>query len=134
MDPGLGATHFRLGRVFSAKRMFTEAIKEIDRPGYPRPFRLAELARVFADAGQRDRAVETLGALEGLMNDGSDRLNSDSLAFVYAALGQHERAFALLDQALAERSPGLVWLKVDPRFDPLRNDNRFTTLLGKLGF
>jgi hypothetical protein len=32
-----------------------------------------------------------------------------------------------------ERDPSMVWLGVDPRVDPLRQDNRFSTLLKQLG-
>jgi len=132
LDPSVEATPLRLGRVYSAKKMFDEAIAEIDRPGF-RAFRLAELARVRADAGQRAAARDVLSELEQLLAAGSERLNPDNLAYVYAALGDRDRAFQLLDQAYSERSSGMVWLKVDPRFDSLRGDERFAKLLKTLG-
>jgi len=55
------------------------------------------------------------------------------LAYVHAALGRNDRAFELLDRAIAERSPGILWLKVDPRVESLRGDRRFNTLIDRLG-
>jgi hypothetical protein len=38
-----------------------------------------------------------------------------------------------LDRAVALKSRRILWLKVDPRWDPLRADPRFDALLGRLG-
>jgi hypothetical protein len=51
---------------------------------------------------------------------------------VYGALGDLDRAFPLLEKAVADRSPGAMWLRVDPRYDPLRQDPRFKQFLVKL--
>jgi serine/threonine-protein kinase len=53
---------------------------------------------------------------------------------VYTGLGQKDRAFAALEQAFADRSGLLVWLNVEPAFDPLRDDPRFDDLLRRIGF
>ena len=49
------------------------------------------------------------------------------------ALGHKAEAFALLERAYRDKLPGMVWLKVDTRFDPLRSDKRFQELLKRLG-
>jgi hypothetical protein len=50
-------------------------------------------------------------------------------------LGEKEKAFAALERSLeADERPSLVALKVDPRFDPLRDDPRFKDLLRRIGF
>jgi eukaryotic-like serine/threonine-protein kinase len=54
-------------------------------------------------------------------------------ARVYAQLGDTDRAFKYLEAAFADRSPGLVFLKVDPAWDPVRNDPRFATALARVG-
>jgi hypothetical protein len=57
------------------------------------------------------------------------------LAAVYAGLGQKDKAFAYLDQALQERCLDLSWhFKADPRIDSLRSDPRFQALVGQMGF
>jgi hypothetical protein len=42
-------------------------------------------------------------------------------------------AFRYLDAAFAERSPGLVFLKVDRWWDPIRSDPRFLAAVRKVG-
>ena len=42
------------------------------------------------------------------------------------------KAFAWLDKAYQARDPWLVFLKVNPLFDDLRLDPRFTALLNKM--
>ncbi len=50
------------------------------------------------------------------------------------ALGDKDDAFKWLEQSYQERSVWLVWLKMDPMLDPLRDDPRFKDLLKRLRF
>jgi hypothetical protein len=56
------------------------------------------------------------------------------LAIVNTALGECDAAFESLQQACEQREAWLVWLKVEPRYDPLREDARFDHLLRRIGF
>jgi hypothetical protein len=55
-----------------------------------------------------------------------------TLATVYVALGEKDKAIAALYQAFDEHSFLLGFLKVDPTLDPLRSDPRFTESLHKM--
>jgi hypothetical protein len=55
-----------------------------------------------------------------------------SIAAVYAALGDKDAAFEHLEHAFSTHSMKLLWLGVDPRFDPLREDPRFPDLLARM--
>ena len=55
-------------------------------------------------------------------------------ARVYARIGDRESALRWLEKAYAERADHLVLLNVDPLFDDLRSDPRFTALLTRVGF
>src|SRR4029453_6427937 len=48
-------------------------------------------------------------------------------------LGQKDEAFARLEEAFAERSVGLVLLRVDPVWDRIRADPRFAALVRRGG-
>lgn len=55
------------------------------------------------------------------------------VATLHAGLGELDEAFPALARAETERSYYVGWWKVDPEFDPLRSDPRFTELLKKVG-
>jgi TolB-like protein len=54
-------------------------------------------------------------------------------ARAYAQLGDREQAFKYLDEAFVQRSPGLVFLKVDRVWDRIRRDPRFEAAIRKVG-
>jgi hypothetical protein len=58
---------------------------------------------------------------------------SSAFAIVYGALGEKDTAFTWLEKAYEERDPQLTYLKVGPRFDPLRQDPRFKEVLRRIG-
>jgi tetratricopeptide (TPR) repeat protein len=57
------------------------------------------------------------------------------LSFVYARLGRKDEALASLEKAYEQRSnmAEMVFLGVDPDFDPLRNDSHFGAFLPASG-
>jgi hypothetical protein len=58
--------------------------------------------------------------------------NPYQIALIYAGLGQGDQTFEWLEKAYRERSDLLVYLKVDPRLDPIRSDSRFAALLRRV--
>ena len=60
-------------------------------------------------------------------------ITSYGVALVYAGLGERDKAFHSLDKSYEERSNFLVWLKVDPRWAPIRSDKRYAELVRRVG-
>jgi hypothetical protein len=54
-------------------------------------------------------------------------------ARAYAQLGNKDQAFKYLDDAFGDRSPGLVFLKVDRAWDLVRDDPRFAAAVKQVG-
>ena len=54
-------------------------------------------------------------------------------AVVEAQLGNVDHAFALIDRGFAVNPGSMVFLGVDPLFDPLRKDPRFAAALRRAG-
>jgi hypothetical protein len=54
------------------------------------------------------------------------------VALIHAGLGERQQALTWLERALDDRAHWLVWLKLDPRFDPLREDPGFVELLRRM--
>jgi len=65
--------------------------------------------------------------------DLSAQRSSLDKAALYLRLGRNQQALELLDQAFSEHDMWLVSLKVDPRWDKIRSENRFNNLLKRVG-
>ena len=72
-----------------------------------------------------------LGDLEALAKE--RYVSPLELARLEAQAGEREKAFAHLEAAFAERSSGLVFLKVDSAWDRIRDDARFAALVRRVG-
>ena len=57
-----------------------------------------------------------------------------ALALVHAGLGEHDAVFEWLDRAFDVHDVHLIYLPVDPKWDPYRSDPRFEALLTRCGF
>jgi DNA-binding winged helix-turn-helix (wHTH) protein/TolB-like protein/Tfp pilus assembly protein PilF len=60
-------------------------------------------------------------------------VNPESIAELYARLGEKKHAIEWLQKAVDEHAWGLLWMKVNPAWDPLRNDPHFKDLLRRVG-
>jgi serine/threonine-protein kinase len=134
IDRGFFLAHFYLIPAYEQKGMFEEAVRElqlaIELSGGSAAMK-ALLGRVYAVSGRREKALEVLEELK----EKSEREYVPSFYFVliYLGLDEKEKAFEWLERAYSERSTHLVWLKVDPIFDGLRSDPRFTELMRRMG-
>ena len=78
-------------------------------------------------------ALAKLNILRGRYEQGQATATAYDLAVVYVGLNDTEQAFDWLQKAHMERSGGLLQIKADVIFDPIRSDERFKSLLRSLG-
>ena len=88
------------------------------------------LARVLAEAGQRDEARALLAELDE--RSGVHWVSPYQRATVLAALGERSAAFERLEQAWQARDPWLAVVAVDPALSPLRSGRAYAELLGRV--
>ena len=55
------------------------------------------------------------------------------MAEVYAMLGDADQTFAWLRRAVDGHNGDVLWVNVDPHFDPLRRDPRFAEIVRAVG-
>lgn len=90
-----------------------------------------DLAYIDALIGKKDESRRILRRLLDLATRYT--VQPGHIALVFIALNQHEQALEWLEKAYRQHSPMMIWLKVDPRFDPLRRDPGFENLLRRVG-
>ncbi len=61
-----------------------------------------------------------------------ERPNYAHLAEYYGKLGDKDKAFECLEKSFRKRAWLMMYLRVDPRFDPLRDDPRFDDLVRRV--
>ncbi|MGD0587890.1 MAG: tetratricopeptide repeat protein [Thermoplasmata archaeon] len=133
LDPTFGPAHLWFGRPFLQKGMFKEAIAEIQQAvasSGGSTISLAVLAHAYASAGNEPEARRILDDL--LQRSQGRYLPSYWIALVYTGLGDADQALTWLEKAYEERSSWLVWINVEPRFDTLRPERRFASLLRRM--
>ena len=136
LSPSHGPAYFSMGRAYSAQGDFAQAVEHIrkgmslvgENPGYQ-----AELARNLFLGGWRNSAEQILGGLLLNARTAKTGVSYEGIGYVYAALGDLDRAFEWLNRSLDHYYARLLFVKVDPRADPLRSDPRFAALVQRLG-
>jgi len=132
LDENFIPAHGWLGMALGQQRRYSEAIDafhralEVDRI----PILKTMLAHTHAIAGQRDRALALLEELEAERQH--RYISPYDIAIVHAGLGDTPTALLHLRAALEDRSAWMVFLNVDPRLDPLRDDPGFRELAVQL--
>ena len=95
-----------------------------------------QLAKLLARLGEKDAAITEAQQATDLRPESKDAFDgpriTEDVAQVYAILGDNARAIELLD-GLLSRPTGVTLqsLRVNPAWDPLRNDPAFQALSAK---
>jgi Tfp pilus assembly protein PilF len=133
LDPKFPVPYWGMAMCFEQQKKYPEALAQFEK-GIELSGRgangIASLAHAYGLAGQDSEAKKILVELKERSR--SKYVSSYQFAVIYLGLGQNERAIAALEDAYRERSTLLGYLKMDPRFDPLRSDARFQDLLSRI--
>ncbi len=89
---------------------------------------LSQLGYAYALEGRKAEAQKVLDQLNGRSKQ--KYVSALSRTIIYVGLGEKDKAFEWLEMSYEERSIGAF--KVNPIYDPLRSDPRFTDLLRRM--
>jgi TolB-like protein/Tfp pilus assembly protein PilF len=120
-----GGVYSRLGRHEQALPLFERAVEISER----HPFYVSYHAWALARAGRTADARTALAELEA--RAASEYVQFLHRAVVYSALGEIDRAFALLDESVRARDPWLGTPRL-PLFDDFRRDPRYRDHLRRM--
>jgi TolB-like protein/DNA-binding winged helix-turn-helix (wHTH) protein/Tfp pilus assembly protein PilF len=140
LDPNFALNHERLAHLYAMLGKFDDAITEESKA---RTLSGEKDAAVSKKMDKFRQAVASRGAFGywqtqvELAATGQNPPEAYAgplgLAVIYCHLGNKEKAFANLEEAYREREEELTNLAVEPQFDFLRSDSRFTDLLTRVG-
>jgi len=123
----MGSAYLAQGKVDEALKWFTRgqslpsAVRSYD----------AHIVRALAAGLELEEGRAIMTRLE---EEAAQRyVRGEILAMGYGALGELDRAFEWLDRAFADRSAGLIYLHIEPGYEPLRDDPRYGELVRKIG-
>ncbi len=134
MDRYFAPAHNCLGLTYLAKQQYPESIAELEtavRLSGGRSDFMAFLGTAYARAGRREEARTILKQIRTGPSARYDSLLA--VAWVLAALGERDQAFAWAEKVYPTRPMEFYLLKVRPIADPLRSDPRFQDLVRRLG-
>ncbi|MBN1482080.1 tetratricopeptide repeat protein [candidate division KSB1 bacterium] len=138
IDPTGYSVHQTLGQTFLEEKMYERAIEEIKKAidlcpeGSLVVTPRAALAHAYAVSGKRQEAEKILTELLDLKKQ--QYVSYYDLAVIHTGLGQHDLAFEKLENAVECRDGWLAGhLNIDPRFEPVRSDARFSAILKQIG-
>ncbi len=135
MDPSYELAHLVLGLSYAQKGDFGLAIPELRKAvelSHGTPLMISALANAYARSGNKPEAERFLADL--ISESKKQYVSPYYFALIYVGLGKPETAIDWLEKAFADRSNGLVFLKVEPELDNLRSNPRFVALQQKLYF
>jgi DNA-binding winged helix-turn-helix (wHTH) protein/TolB-like protein/Tfp pilus assembly protein PilF len=141
MDPNFVRTYFYLSRVYAEKKMFDEALDSFERGYVLSGGDAALVARqktviknALRSEGERGYWLKVIEFFQSETLKTGREQNPITMAARFARLNERDEAFRLLEKSFAERNGDLIYIKVSPEFDSIRDDPRFHTLLNKIGF
>jgi tetratricopeptide (TPR) repeat protein len=135
LEPNFIQAHRFLALAYLQKGMHEESIAELKRAveiSNRNSVILALLGHSYASSGNKHQAEKILEELKALST--KQYVSPHEFGVIYIGLGDHDRAFEFLRKAVEQRTGTLAFIKVNPVYDKLRSDSRFTELLQQLNF
>jgi serine/threonine-protein kinase len=136
-----GLSHFFLGEKDKARADFERARVIMEKSISEAPDdsgRHAQLGAIFAGLGRKEEAIREGKRAVELLPESKDAFEGPqvivALAQIYCWTGEYDQALQLIERSLSTPNGVTVaLLKLDPVWDPIRNDPRFKALIDKYG-
>ena len=128
-DPSL---HYYLAGPYEQQGQYERAIalyKSATELSQGAPLYLSALGHAYGVAGMHEQALQILEELQQAAYP-----SPYNLAVVHLGLGDYEQAIDWLEKAYEARNSHMVYINHGPKFDPLRKNQRFISLLERFGW
>jgi len=132
LDPDFREGQFLLAYAYLRDSRYQDAVAQlIDLPEGPySATKWGALGEAYACSGDTTAAVDALSRIDALASSGY--VSPISRAWIYAGLRDWDRVFEQFEKAYLEHTFWLSSIKVDPRYDAIRDDPRMVDLLRRM--
>jgi serine/threonine-protein kinase len=133
LDPNHPVARNVMTQIYLHNGMNAEALAFIEQNRMRAPNGQWELQNegvAYAKLGRRSEATGIISELRAMSR--SQYVVSYYIASIYASLGDRDNAFTEMENAFKARDWRLLWLKSDPFMNPLRDDQRFKSLVKRM--
>ena len=133
-DPNLYTTRLVSALAYEQKGMHEEAIAEAQKAISMMSGKSGEaiIGYIYAKQGRRDEALAVIEQFKQAAKQ--NYVDPIYVAVIYSGLQDAEQSLVWLEKAYSERSPALIYLKYDPRYNGIRAHPGFQDLLRRVGF
>jgi len=133
MDPLFWLSYLNVGRAFTQQGRYAEAITSLQKAFEisPGTEALSFLGFAYAASGRSEDALNTLRQLKA--QEEQEYVPAYHLAIINAGLGDLDETFLWLEKAFDRHSVDLFTLAVEPMFDGIRGDERYESLIRRVG-
>ena len=133
-EPDFWVAYWQLGQAFEQMGRMDQAMDALNEAsrlsnGNSKPTAMSSY--ILARTGRAGEALELLAVLKRASQQ--RYIPPMAFALAYAGLKDDERVFEWLEKAAAVRDSHLIYVVVDPKWDPYRQDERFRRVLRTSG-
>jgi len=130
LEPDRPGSRVGLGNIYDLQGKYEEAVVE-----YQKAIRMSErtsnilgyLGHAYGASGKRTEVLKILNEMKEMSKQ--KYVSPYDLALLYTGLGEKDKALEQLNRACDERAGWVIYLGVEPLFEPLKTDPRFQGLL-----
>ena len=135
-DPENSWLYFNVGRPLAQEGRYEHALAMLEKgrskAGGDWAGMLAEIAYIRARQGRTNESQQIIEELRNRETQLKEFVDPYLYACIYAGLGDADRAFEYLTEALNNKSAWLPSIVVEPKFNHLRNDRRYGEILARM--
>jgi TolB-like protein/DNA-binding winged helix-turn-helix (wHTH) protein/Tfp pilus assembly protein PilF len=135
LEPTDGGSYLALYNIYEQKQMYPEALETF--------LKVRSLAQRPKEEEEEFREAFRTGGWEGFLRQllaetemraaEKQQQPAQRYADLYARLGDKDRAFFWFEKVFEARDVSILQFKIEPAYDLLRDDPRYTTLLRRIG-
>jgi TolB-like protein/Tfp pilus assembly protein PilF len=133
IEPNFAAAYLYRGLSYVQKGKWNEALADLETAKRldDSPMSAAVLGEAYALTGDKTRPQQILREMQ--VRAKREHVSPLYPAIVHAGLGDKDLAFSELGAAVEERDTNVLAIKVGAFLDPLRSDQRFASLIRRVG-